>query len=120
MEMTTKEIKEELKRRGLLKKGRKEELRRRLDSAKLEENANDALSTTSYESITSSSMISYVASEIAKRAELKVKMTLLEEKQKLQIEVRITNETSKIRVRRTNRGLRSSRTGVSLSKRSCN
>ena len=46
----------------------------------------DAASTTSYESISSSSIVSQLASEIAKKAELKIKMSALEEKQRLQIE----------------------------------
>ena len=85
MDMTTKEIKEELGRRGLSKKGRKADLIKRLNDAKRAENS-DRMSTTSYESISSSSILSQVASEIAKKAEIKVKMALLEEKQRLQIE----------------------------------
>ena len=89
-EMTTKDIKEELEKKGLSRKGKKAELLKRLNDAMSSEETKSGSSeislTTSFNSVASSSIVSQIASEVARKAELKIKMTVLEEKQRLQIQ----------------------------------
>ena len=88
---TAKELKEELRRRGLSTKGRKAELLTRLENVLLE--AEEVASNVSYASMESARTIlsqmaaeTVMATEAAKKAELKARAALLDKKQMLLLE----------------------------------